>query len=108
MAGVLISSVSLFRELNASLLQVDIALKGLLTVFLGFASCDKQQYILKGSSTYPILDQLSLVIWRWEFERSIHLPTRQIANFWADQLSRGVPISIEWSISDRDFSPSFR
>ena len=64
------------------------------------------QVLRRGYSHYPLLDWLSRMIWRRIFGKCISLLLSFLPdnyNVRADQLSRGLAISTEWSISDRDF-----
>ena len=104
---------------EASLLQADIALKELLTIFWALLlapphsnvlvhtdSLVSLQVLRRGASRNPLLDQLSRVVWRHVFSRSINLHLSFLPgnyNVRADQLSRGQTISTEWSINDPDF-----
>ena len=105
---------------DLSLRQFDIAVKELLTIFWALLlvqetetsvlvhtdSLVSLQVLRKGYSKNPILDQLAMVVWRHVLSRSINLHLSFLPgnyNVRADQLSRGLPISTEWSISKEDF-----
>ena len=117
--GIVLPHSQFSGKFDASLLQADIALKELLTIFWALLlvpsrcsvmvhtdSLVSLQVLRRGYSRNPLLDQLSRVIWRWMFSRSISLRLSLLPgnyNVRVDQLSRGLVISTEWSISNRDF-----
>ena len=95
-------------EFDASLRQADIALVELLTI-LGLllvplhsnvlvltGSLESLQVLRRGYSHTPLLDQLSRVVWRHVFSRSISLRLSFLPgnyNVRVDQLSGGLTIS---------------
>ena len=105
-------------EFDASLRQADIALVELLTI-LGLLlvplhsnvlvltdSLESLQVLRRGASLVPLLDQLSRVVWRHVFSGSISPRLSFIPdnfNVRAEQFSRGLAISTEWSINIQDF-----
>ena len=104
-------------EFDASLRQADIALVELLTILglplvplhsnvLVLTDSFESLRVLRRGTYNPLLDQLSRVVRRHVFSGSISPRLSFIPdnfNVRAEQFSRGLTISTEWSINIQDF-----